>query len=113
MLMEIPPPRLGINKKGVHLLKQQLLIRLPLLNFAAFLLTPPPLLCLSVFHYSGTLWMYYCINTFMWHQKTKILNAKKELGQSKMKLLGRLRKKKNLKLYHCSSFHGSLEKKTY
>lgn len=42
MLMEIPPPRLGINKKGVHLLKQQLLIRLPLLNFAAFLLTPPP-----------------------------------------------------------------------
>lgn len=37
-----PPPRLGINKKGVHLLKQQLLIRLLLLNFAAFLLTPPP-----------------------------------------------------------------------
>lgn len=41
--------------------------------------------------------MYYSINTFMWHQKTKILNAKKELGQSKMKLLGRLRKKKELK----------------
>lgn len=51
----------------------------------------------------------------MCHQNSKIPNTKKELGHSlsEMKLLGRLRKETLLKMYHCSSFHGSLEKETY
>lgn len=72
---------------------------LAIFEFCCVPTDPSILFVLSVFHYCGTLSVYYCINTFMCHQNSKILNAKKELVQSwsEMKLLGRLREKKTLK----------------
>ena len=80
MLMATPQ-RLGISKGGASI-KAVVSDPFAVIEFCRIPTDPPNPLCLSVFHYCGRLWMYYCTDTKRCHQNIKIVNAKKELGQS-------------------------------